>query len=261
MNGQPSLRPVELNQNERSFWQARYRQQAGWTIDVQRFLLSKTRLDKNAQILEIGCARGAVLANLKMFGYKNLYGVDIDLNSLTDTSGEFFSLFADGVHLPFNHESFNFVFSHYLLLWVSNPPAILEEAARALKPGGFFAAFAEPDYTHRKDSPLFMQEIGGLQNKGLQKQGVRLDSGAKLVGWLKDAGFEIVVEGVMEKTSQQSSGHSDPFEMEVLRHDLSDILTKKELDRTITRASQALQEPGAHIFIPTHYALGRKRYA
>lgn len=261
MNGRRSPQPVELNQNERSFWQARYRQQASWTIEVQRFLLSKVGLDDGAQILEVGCAGGALLANFKKFGFRNIYGVDIDLNSLADTADEYFSICADGVNLPFSCESFSFVFCHYLLLWVSNPPAILEEAMRVLKPGGFFTAFAEPDYVHRDDSPAFMQEMGRLQNQGLRKSGARLDSGTKLVGWLIDAGFEIVVEGVLEKTRQQSTERSDHMELEVLRRDLTNVLSKRELDATIPRANQALQDPGAHIFVPTHYALGRKRYA
>ena len=88
---------------------------------------------------------------------------------------------------------------------------------------------------------LVMKEIGRLQNQGLRKSGARLDSGIKLVGWLEDTGFEIVVEGVMEKTRQQSPGISDPMEMEVLRHDLSGMLSKGALGETITHASQALK--------------------
>jgi SAM-dependent methyltransferase len=98
------------------------------------------RLTQDAMILEIGYGSGHWLYNMAAWGYKNLYGYDIDANP---TSTE--KLRAVGVHLPTdiltNYKDFvgsfdcirlEHVFEHLL-----NPLEMLEICRSLLKPDGF----------------------------------------------------------------------------------------------------------------------------
>ena len=90
-----------------------------------------------------------MLENLHKFGYTNFYGLDVDLESLAGTLDESYILVRRWRCSAFESGRFDYIFCHYLLLWVSNPFAVLQEATRALKPSGHFAAYAEPDYVPR----------------------------------------------------------------------------------------------------------------
>jgi ubiquinone/menaquinone biosynthesis C-methylase UbiE len=53
--------------------------------------------------------------------------------------------------------------SHYFLLWVKDIDQVMQEINRIFRPGGFFAALAEPDYGSRIDIPEGFVQIGRMQ--------------------------------------------------------------------------------------------------
>jgi len=103
--------------------------------------LEKYEPNKNAAILDAGCASGAFLKQLSEAGYQNLYGLDFD-NYVT--SGVQLKNFqradfnADKLPYPDNH--FNAVTAWCVLAHLENPHHFLREISRILKPGGVLIA-------------------------------------------------------------------------------------------------------------------------
>ncbi|MDQ5979088.1 MAG: Class SAM-dependent methyltransferase [Verrucomicrobiota bacterium] len=97
--------------------------------------------DRNAPILDVGCGRGYALQDLAALGYKNLQGIDTDVNQ---------AAFARSQHLDVVHvestESFlatqTGAYAVILLMDVlehvprESQPAFLQAVARSLRPGG-----------------------------------------------------------------------------------------------------------------------------
>lgn len=247
-----------LSSAERAFWQTRYDQQAEWTSEVRRYLLDTAGIRKNARILEIGCAGGVILEDLRLKGFQNIFGLDIDHSSLRKNAAQITLLCADGLELPFAGEEFDFVFCHFLLLWIEDIQGLLMEANRVLKTAGYFAAFAEPDYSNRRDYPPELGEYGFLQNQALLKRGARLDSGSRLKAWLKDADFDIVLEGIIDDASFPTEMGMEQSELAVLEDDLHHVLQGEDLKKAISKARTITTDPGTRLHVPTHFALARK---
>lgn len=90
-----------------------------------------------APLLEIGCGEGNNLLRFARLGACT--GVDLFPRKLAFAARELpaarFTA-ADGARLPFADASFASVFVRDLLHHVEDPPAVLQEAARVLRPGG-----------------------------------------------------------------------------------------------------------------------------
>ncbi|HVX50288.1 MAG TPA: methyltransferase domain-containing protein [Chitinophagaceae bacterium] len=141
--------------------------QAQYTIDEHNFerqyllakmlaplslqALQKVPLTQGAAILDVACGIGETSRLLhKHFENVSVTGADLD-NSLVQAARaqtppglavNFVA--ADASYLPFNDNSFDMVFSRYLLMHVPEAAVILREMKRVCKPGGIVFA-QEPD--------------------------------------------------------------------------------------------------------------------
>lgn len=226
-------------------WHERYKEQAGWTRQTREYLLSKVDFALPKKVLDVGCGTGALFPD---FEKSNLTGVDIDHGNLRvaikgDTKKDLVQ--GDGYHLPFSTGSYDVVFCHYVLLWVRQPILFLEEMKRVLKPGGCLLLFAESDYQARIDTPEEQKQIGNLQNASLEKQGVDLETGRKLAGYLEQIGCTKIMTGVVGGEWDRST-RSATLEQQVLRSDLQKIGVED-----IMSSDQA----GSLTYIPTFYAM------
>ena len=240
-------------------WHARFSQQAGWTAEVRRHLFEQADLKPGSRALEVGCGTGAVMGALAEETNYHLTGVDLDRPSLQFNHTQFplSSLTqADGHNLPFADGTFDAVYCHYLLLWVTDPAKVLAEMRRVTRPGGVVIALAEPDYAGRVDFPPPLDELGWLQTKALTQQGADPEMGSKLKGLFQQAGFLNIYSDILDEQWDHNPQPIDALEWAVLRSDLESLVTEKDLDQFAALDRDARQYGERVLFIPTFYAIG-----
>jgi len=241
-----------------SFWQARYRQQVGWTQNLRRYALDKIGLSVSARLLEAGCAGGALLGALRADGFARLSGIDLDFAALQLLPEGIPAACADGQRLPFRTGSFDACLCHFYLLWVRDPRLALRELRRVTRPGGWLLALAEPHYPARVDRPPSLKKLGRLQTRALRAQGAHVDMGARLLRLFHKLGLQQVESGVLQPLEPESlSARERELEWAVLAADLEDRLPPAELER-LRRLDQSAWRAGERVLhVPLHYALGR----
>ena len=208
---------------------ARYKIQAGWTKAIRKNLISKIGLDDGDRLLEIGSGTGVITGELSaQLQECRIYGLDIHspickFAQQQDPRSTY--LAGDGLHSPFLSESFLVVLCHFLLMWVPEIDALLEEMVRLAKPGGWVMAFAEPDYGGRIDNPRELEEIGHLQAASLEAEGADPLIGRKIRGAFHTAGLDRIQAGILgaEWTSADDPS-GDRSEWNTLLDDISRYL-------------------------------------
>ncbi len=101
-----------------------------------------SQLPSSAKVLDMGCGAGFLTHDLAKLGHE-VVGIDLSEDSLRiakkiDETGRIHYLQADVTAVPFSDHSFDAVCAMDLLEHVENPVAVIQEAARLLKPGGLF---------------------------------------------------------------------------------------------------------------------------
>jgi ubiquinone/menaquinone biosynthesis C-methylase UbiE len=169
----------------------------------RRLIANGTKLQPGTRLLEVGCGVGAVLAVLAQeFPGLRLFGVDIEpaqldfaRGHLTRSGVEATLQKADALALPFEDASFDHVWMMWLLEHIRDAPAALREAKRVLVPGGAITAI-EVDYSTCQVEPSTraVEELLDAMVQGMAESGWS-DAGARLPGWLHEAGFRDVDSG------------------------------------------------------------------
>jgi len=100
-------------------------------------------LDKDSVIMDFGCGSGKMVQELCGLGYK-AYGIETRMTKEenVDTEGMvkkgiIRTIDFDNYVLPFEDNTFDFIYSHSVFEHVSNYEESISEIARVLKPGGF----------------------------------------------------------------------------------------------------------------------------
>ncbi|MBN2555911.1 MAG: methyltransferase domain-containing protein [Anaerolineales bacterium] len=248
--------------NEAEILDQRYQIQAEWTRRQRRALLEALKLTAGARLLEVGCGTGVLLREtLADHPGVQLTGLDIDpvaLDCAHQKAPPAFSLCTGDAHaLPFQEAAFDGVFTHFVFLWLEDPFAALMEIRRVTAPGGWIAAFAEPDYGGRIDIPAHMEPLAHAQTEALKAQGADPFLGRSLRALFAASGLEYVRCGVLGGAWEESYDLlACQSEWDTIRRDLDGIIPPEELDLA-EKMDRAAWESGTRIlFVPTFYAIG-----
>ena len=98
--------------------------------------------DRDRSVLDVGCGAGVDLVRFARGGAE-VTGVDLAPSAIDLARANFEQQglharleVADGEHLPFPDNSFDFVFAHGVVQYTADPRRLVEECRRVLKPGG-----------------------------------------------------------------------------------------------------------------------------
>ena len=238
-------------------WHARYLQQAAWTRDLRAYLFKKAGLDPAKRVLEVGCGTGAILRDLTTPA--TLHGLDLNPSALTQAlvnAPAALLTCGNGLDLPYPSHSFDIVYCHYYLLWVSDPLQAVFEMKRVTKPGGHILALAEPDYFARVDKPAALRPLGEWQRDALQRQGADPGFGARLAETFFSAGIQLRETGTIQGGVDEPSVREREMEWAVIQADLGESVSREEIQKIKLLDDEAWSKGERGLYVPTYFAWG-----
>ncbi len=240
-------------------WQARFSQQAGWTRELRAYAFDKVGLADARRILEVGCGRGALLAELP--ARAAVHGLDLEPFRLAEArihAPDAVLTCGDALALPYPSASFDIAFCHFLLLWLTDPTQALREMKRVTQRHGYVLALAEPDYSRRVDRPKALTALGRWQAESLRRQGADPHLGRRLAGLFAEAGITILETGNLRGVGTHPLMPEEwELEWAVLEADLAGnvparrVQEMKKLDEAAWRRGERV------LYVPTYFAWGR----
>ncbi len=239
-------------------WHARYLQQATWTRELRAYLFDKAGLSNACRVLEAGCGTGAILRGLHTSA--SVHGLDLDPAALdgcrihapaaTLTRG-------DGLSLPYPDQTFDIVYCHFFLLWVSDPFRAVREMKRVTRRNGHILALAEPDYSSRVDKPNELKLLGEWQRESLKRQGADPGFGSRLAETFFQAGIKILETGTIQGAGNEASVNEREMEWAVLKADLAEFVPDEEIQKMKLLDEQAWERGERVLHVPTYFAWGQ----
>lgn len=113
-------------------------------IELSKNYFLNFNFQKEVNILDIGCNYGSLIYNLHRSGYKNIYGIDVNKDSiqqgklLYDIISKNITVY-DGEKIPFKDESFDIILMFDVIEHIQNIQYYLNnEVYRVLKKDGVF---------------------------------------------------------------------------------------------------------------------------
>lgn len=135
------------------------------------------------QILEVGCGEASILSCDPSL-QERYTGVDFSLNQMKQNKARYpfayFEHLNDVQKLPFKDESFDFVFSIFVIEHTVFPHQFLRESARVLQPGGTLCILC-PNFLGT--GRLSSQRVGFSQGTGREKLAQRKFMDAAMTAW------------------------------------------------------------------------------
>jgi SAM-dependent methyltransferase len=244
--------------NSTEFWHTRFIQQAAWTEAIRHKLLNSLEVGHADTILEVGSGTGVILNEISNRWSARVIGLDLDRKRLRFSqqyAPRSFAVHGDGMHLPYKPACIDLCLCHFLLLWVADPFAVLQEMVRVTRPQGWVMALAEPDYDGRIDYPPALVELGQLQAESLEDQGADLKLGRRLMSLFLKAGLSEVAVGVLGGEWRADGARRTAREEEwaVMLSDLGENADPAQL----SAIKQDWLDDGHILFVPTFYAMGK----
>ncbi len=250
---------MDLSINE---WHTRFKQQAGWTSQLRKYIFQELHLESCHRVLEVGSGTGVIIDEIQSNCSALCYGLDVDLNrvlfSKAYSPGNHF-IAADGYRIPISDDTFDQVYCHFYLLWMHDPLSAIKEMTRILLPGGAIIILAEPDYGGRIDFPRDLEKIGDGQRLSLINQGANPLIGRELTLLLKSVGLQDISMGLVSWSGiQPFSQHDFDIEWSVIHSDLSNQYSQETINK-LKESDLDSSKKGIRISLtPTFYAWGIK---
>lgn len=239
-------------------WHTRYTQQATWTRDLRTYIFDKVGLKNARYVLEAGCGTGAILSELPH--HLHSFGLDINRDVLAECrihASNALLIQGDALKLPYLNESFDVVYSHFLLLWVHDPSQALQEMKRVARTGGYVIAFAEPDYSSRVDQPDELVPLGKWQTESLVRQGANPNVGAQLATLFYKTGIQIIETGTIQTQEKEPSAEEWEIEWDVIESDLKEWVSDSDIQKMMRLDQEAWKQKKRVLNVPTYFAWGQ----
>lgn len=155
-------------------------------------------LRQDSIVLDAGCGNGSFRYSWKQ-QVQFLVGCDLT-EGLPRNSNINAGVFADLARLPFASESFDVIFSHYVMEHVGKPRDVFSEFARVLKPGGKLIILTPSKYHYvallgRALPHWFHERIGELRGNtahDIFPTRYVANSRAELTGYGKESGLALI---------------------------------------------------------------------
>ncbi|MFW9851788.1 MAG: class I SAM-dependent methyltransferase [Candidatus Thorarchaeota archaeon] len=232
--------------------------QASWTRAYRNQLYRQIGLIKAKNLLEVGCGTGVITKELREKTSAKITAIDFD-KSMIDIAKDYVSdvrfLTENVEKLTFKDKSFDFVISHYFLLWISNPEKALSEIVRVCKQGAIIVALAEPDYGAWIEYPEL--ELGKYHIEYLQKEGADPYIGRKILALFESAGLETELSVVAQTWNQNLLQENIVEEWKRVLE--ADLITENEFNEIIKNEITLIKKNQRMIFIPIFTAVGKKK--
>lgn len=136
-------------------WEISLEEERAETLTIERIFGPEKR---GSRVLDIGFGFGRSLRKLSSMGF-DVVGIDINEKKVDMMKEEFDVYCADAANLPFEDESFDFVYSSHSFEHMLDPSMAMIEFVRVLKPSGKIFIIIPypdrgPDYIHCATLPL-----------------------------------------------------------------------------------------------------------
>ena len=137
-----------LSLEKQNIWRAEYQQRhPNWQPATELYAnIVREQIITTTQILDIGCGRGGLVEQLH-HPLDQVIGLDPDWLSLYEHRLTFPRITGFSDQLPFTPNTFDLVFSSWVLEHLERPFLTFQSVARVLKPGGIFV-FITPNGRH-----------------------------------------------------------------------------------------------------------------
>lgn len=122
-------------------------------IDIPAAIIDCLRLPNDLDFLDIGCGTGYLIERLAHIGHAGrLFGLDLVRPSIADTPGKRYTA-GDAEYMPFPDDTFDVITCLHTLSHITDLPAAMREAQRALRDRGTYIATANSlhAYPHTTD--------------------------------------------------------------------------------------------------------------
>jgi ubiquinone/menaquinone biosynthesis C-methylase UbiE len=196
----------------------------GWGTEVVSMVSSRTAEDRagfllpllsgGMRVLDVGCGPGSITCGLAraIAPGGHVVGVDVQPSQIelakkaAGSKGNLDVTFQAGnaSALPFEGACFDVVFAHALFEHLADPPRVLAEMARLLRPRGLLAVCSS-DWSGARVEPCTpdVQRALAAHFALRRRAGGDPFAGSRLVEWVTAAGFSIESTGTEEKVDMR----------------------------------------------------------
>jgi SAM-dependent methyltransferase len=232
--------------------------QRGWLLEHWRYLLDRHILpelhSRRPKALDVGCGPGLVMDSLS--DVLDVHGLDhdpemIDLRRRSSLP----CILGRAEEIPFHDDAFDLAYCSFLLVWVEDPGAVLDEMLRVSN--DWIVCLAEPDYAARVDCPPELGELTSMIIDGTRRAGGDPYMGRRLRSLFSERGMDAEIGVHPGVWSLQRLREESEAEWTWARGMVGDG-EEVRLERLRGTWDRALGEGTLFQYNPIFYALARK---
>jgi len=208
------------------------------------------------KVIDVGSGTGIVAREIGERSGAHVVAVEreTELIKCTPSAERTMHVAGDATRLPCADDSFDFAFGHFVLMWIKQPEAAVAEMKRVVRPGGWVAALAEPDYGGWIDHPEGL-EMGRMLADSLVREGADPNMGRKLGRVFRKAGLDAKV-GISSSLWDMEKLKSEFEEEWKWRFKL--LGSSSSLERLKEKEREAIEEGERVLFLPIFFAFAKK---